>query len=337
MNWFRNSFVVLSLAVLFVSQGYAQHEPFHESQSQQSTSGGTTNQTTTAAASNPGIIVPDTFTEPTPMLEPEAPPPPLGAGTGLTVLWSSHVQAYVLPASYKIFPNLKVEASIPYIRKKLKGEYTGEELKASGVGDVSVGLKYRSGKEESLQGVTMVTLKLPTGDYKQFENRTEQLALGSGSYDFSINQTLSRLIGPFRILANLGYRLNTTNDYVETDIFGRNVEFESRTGNMFNYLLGVQYVAPRKGLMFYINALGLLQGRSHIKETNTADGSLIRDEDKKDRLKTLDLNLGAMLMITANAGVRLGVFIPLLTAFDPDVNDHASREWVTDFGFVARF
>ena len=328
---------VLILTVLFGSHAYAQEPYFDKQGSQQSSGGGTTNQTTTAAASNPGIIIPDTFTEPVPLLEPEAPPPALGVGTGLTVLWSSHVQAYVLPASYKIFPNLKVEASIPYIRKKLKGEYTNEELKASGVGDVSVGLKYRYGKEETLQGVTTVTVKFPTGDYKQFENRTEQLALGSGSYDFSINQTLSRIVGPFRILANVGYRLNTKNDYIETDIFGRNVDFESRAGDLFNYLLGVQYGTPLKGLMLYLNTSGLLQERSHIKETNTADGSLIRDEDKKDRLGTMDLNLGAMLMITANAGVRLGVFIPLLTAFDPDVNDHASREWVTDFGFVARF
>ncbi|MBN1613668.1 MAG: transporter [Deltaproteobacteria bacterium] len=337
MKRFRNALFALVLTMLFGSQAYAEPPYFEEQGSQQSSGGGTTNQTTTAAASNPVIIIPDTFTEPAPLLEPEAPPPSIGAGFGLIAIWSSHVQAYVLPASYKIFPDLKVEASIPYIRKKLKGEYTDEELTASGIGDVSVGLKYRYGNEEILQGVTTVTVKFPTGDYKQFENRTEQLALGSGSYDFSINQTLSRIIGPFRILANVGYRLNTKNDYVETDIFGRNVEFESRTGNIFNYLLGVQYETPLKGLLLYLNASGLFQERSHIKETDTADGSIIRDEDKRDRLGTLDLNLGAMLMLTANTGFRLGVFIPLATEFDPDVNDHASREWVTDFGFLARF
>ncbi|MBN1382922.1 MAG: hypothetical protein JXA41_14725 [Deltaproteobacteria bacterium] len=311
--------------------------PHHESGSQQSGGGGTTNQTMPVAASNPDIIIPDTFTEPEPMLEPEAPPPPLGIGVGLNILWSKHVQAYVLPISYKITPDLKIEASVPYIRKKLQGEYTNEELKADGIGDVSIGAKYRYGDENRIQGVTKVTIKLPTGEYKQFENRTEQLALGSGSYDFSINQTVSKLIGPYRLLANLGYRINTENDYVETDIFGRSVQFENRVGNTFNYLVGVQYTTPLKGLVLYLHASGLIQERSHIKETDTSDGSLIRDEDKQDRLKTFDLNPGAMFMITANAGVRLGVFIPLFTAFDPDVNSHASREWVADIGFVGRF
>jgi hypothetical protein len=325
------------MLALFVTPAMAQHPPWHEEQNQQSSGGGTTNQITPLIASNPAIIMPDTFTEPSPMVDTGAPPPALGVGGGLTVLWSSHIQAYVLPVSYMINPNLKMEASIPYLRKKLKGEVTNEDLKADGLGDISLGIKYRYGTEENLQGVTTMIVKLPTGDYKKFENRTEQLALGSGSYDFSINQTVSKRMGPYRILANLGYRMNTENDYVETDVFGRNVCFESKAGNTLNYLLGLQYQTPVKGLVGYVNTLGIIQARSRIKETVVSDGSLIRDGKMNDRLRTLDLNLGAMLMITPNMGARLGVFIPTLTDYDDAVRDRASREWVLDFGFTARF
>ena len=305
--------------------------------SPQSSAGGATAQAIEPAASNPDSFDPDVFAETSPAAAPPPTAPMMGIGAGLRILWSRHMTAYVVPASYMITPDLKVEAVIPYIDKELKGEYTGEELKANGFGDVSLGLKYRYGSEARLQGVTTASVKFPTGEYKQFSGRQEQLALGSGSYDFCVHQTLSRIIGRYRLLASVGYRLNTDYDYTETDNFGRNVKFEGSVGDIFNYLVGADYFTPYPWLTVYLNASGMIQQRSHIKETDTADGSVIRDQDKQDRLEILDINMGCKLQITDKVGVRLGVSIPALTEFDPDVLNHESRDWVADLGVFGRF
>jgi hypothetical protein len=62
-----------------------------------------------------------------------------------------------------------------------------------------------------------------------------------------------------------------------------------------------------------------------------------RDEDKKDRMKTLDLIAGVKYMFTNVTCLRLGVVIPAWTQFDPDAVDTQDREWMLDFGFSARF
>ncbi|MCX7635329.1 MAG: hypothetical protein N2Z74_06240, partial [Syntrophales bacterium] len=116
------------------------HPPFYPStptEGTQKNDGGTTSQVVQAAVTNPTIIIPDTFTEPAPLTRPTEEPAAVTTGAGLTILWSSHVKSYVLPLSYKLNPDFKIEANIPYIYKELKGEYTGEELRANGLGAVS--------------------------------------------------------------------------------------------------------------------------------------------------------------------------------------------------------
>lgn len=321
----------------------AQHP--HGGEGGQSASGGASAQTVTSVSSTPFVMIPDpAFTPSAPIFAPPADPsqpaaiqrPPM-AVIAPSVLWSTHVKAYILPASYSFTPNLRLEADIPYLEKTLKGEYTGQELKTSGWGDAAATLKWRFGNEDTIQGITHVTVKFPTGDERQFEGRQERLALGTGSYDFMINQTASKFIGKFRVLVNLGYRFNTAGDYTETNNVGSNIKYENRAGNMFNYLVGLDYYTPLPGLVCYLNAAGVVMGRSKIKETDVTLGTVVRDGYKTDRLSTLDLNPGVRAMFTPNIGFRLGVIIPTWTEYDPDITDKGGRDWMVDFGLVGMF
>ena len=101
--------------------------------------------------------------------------------------------------------------------------------------------------------------------------------------------------------------------------------------------MGADYFTRLPWLTAYLSASGMIQQRSHIKETNTADRQVICDQDKRDRLQTLDINIGCKLRLTDKVGVRLGVSIPALTEFDPDVHNHESRDVVADFGIFGRF
>ena len=317
-------------------------------QSVQSTSGGTTSQAVTPVANNPSAINPDLFVTPAPLEAPPTEPgvpaaPAVGVGVGATVIWSPDVQIYSIPASYSVTKNLKLGVNVPYIKKTLTGEYTNEELTAKGLGDVSVnvlyryGVLYNYGNEEFLQGITGIAVKLPTGDYKQFEERREVLSLGTGSYDIMINQTFSMTQGSYQAVASLGYRWNMEGDYDETDNFGVNKKFENEQGNIFNYLAGLSYRTSITGLHVYCNVAGMFIGRSHAKETDNNTGVVIRDEYKRDRLRTLDVIAGAKLQLTEKYGFRLGIVIPVGTWHDPDVVNPEEREWAVDFGMAALF
>ena len=311
-------------------------------QSVQSTSGGTTSQAVTPVANNPSAINPDLFVTPAPLEAPPTEPgvpaaPAVGVGAGATVIWSPDVKIYAIPASYSVTKNLKLGVNIPYIEKTLTGEYTNEELTARGLGDVSVDVRYRYGNEEFVQGITAFAVKLPTGDYKQFEGGREVLSLGSGSYDIMINQTFSKTRGNYQAVASLGYRWNMEGDYDETDNFGVNKKFENEQGNIFNYLAGLSYRTSITGLHVYCNVAGMFIGRSHAKETDNNTGVVVRDEDKPDRLRTLDVIAGAKLQLTEKYGFRLGIVIPVGTWHDPDVVNPEERDWAVDFGMTALF
>jgi hypothetical protein len=311
-------------------------------QSIQNTSGGATSQSVTPTAGNPTAVNPDVFaTPPVPLGAPPAgeavPAPALGIGIGATAIWSPNVQVYAIPASYSLTNDLKLGVNIPYIEKQLTGEYTGEELTARGLGDVSVDVRYRYGNEKFVQGISAFSVKLPTGSYKQFEGRREILSLGTGSYDVMINQTFSKTVGNYQVVANVGYRWNMKSDYTETDNFGLNIKYENRQGNIFNYLVGVSYGTPIPGLTAYCNIAGLFIDRSYSKETNSDTGVVLRDEGKKDRLRTLDVIPGVKLQITQKIGFRLGVVIPTLTGYDPDAINPEKRDWAVDFGMAALF
>lgn len=100
----------------------------------------------------------------------------------------------------------------------------------------------------------------------------------------------------------------------------------------------MDYYTPVPRLVVYMNMAGLIMGRSHIKETNL-DGSGFgnRDEDKKDRLKTMDFIAGVKYMLTKKIGLRLGFVAPVWTEFDPDANNTEDRDWLLDFGCAGRF
>jgi hypothetical protein len=322
----------------------AQGPEYFPSESQQSTAGAATVQAVTPLISNPVAADPGFSAIPAPPPPPPgAPPaaPPKVAGTaevGFQTIYSTHIQVYRIPLSYAFTDNLKMELNVPYVRKKLKGEYANEDLSAKGLGDISLGAKYRYGDAGKIQGMTSFYLKLPTGEEKQFEGRREQLALGTGSYDFIINQTVTGFFGNVIVIGNVGYAFNTKSDYTETNNWDRNVKYENQAGNVFNYLVGAEYYTPVRKLVAYVNLAGLIMGRSHIKETNEPSWSFFdRDEDKKDRLKTMDFIAGVKYMLTEKINLRLGFVAPVLTDFDPDANDTQDRDWLVDFGFAGRF
>lgn len=325
----------------------------------QSTSGSTTNQAVAPVIANPVVANPDTFTTSPPLIESAPAPtsttteqpapsgttaaPPaeiagVGIGAGLNVILSEHVKGFSLPLSYKFTPNLRMSVNIPYISKTLTGEFTGEELTTSGLGDIFTNIGYRYGDEATfVQGITYFGVSLPTGASKQFEGRREVLPLGTGSYDFTINQTASKLLGNFRLIGSLGYRYNTKSDYTETDNYGRNVKFENKNGNMFTYFAGVDYRTPVRGLLVYCNLSGLIIARSHLKQTDVSDGTIINDGERADRLKTLDITPGVKLIITKNISIRLGVTIPAWTQYDSNVVNPVPRDLTFDFGMAGMF
>jgi opacity protein-like surface antigen len=338
--------MVLIVICIIFAWGTSKAQMYGEgAQPSQSTAGGATAQAVTATLNNPVFMVPTFSLLPLPPPPPPgvpAAPPPSVAGTaeaGFQIIYSRHVQAYRLPLSYAFTENFKMELGIPYIRKQLKGEYTGEELTASGLGDISVGAKYRWGDEAKTQWMTSISLKFPTAENREFENRHERLALGSGSYDFAVNQTVTSFVAEnIMVVADVGYTFNTNSDYTETDNWGRNIKYENRAGNIFNYLIGAEYYTPVRKLVTYVNAAGLFMGRSHVKETNQDGlgwGDL--DEDKKDSMKTLDLIAGVKYSLTEKIGVRLGFIVPVWTRFDPDAVDTQDREWMLDLGMAGRF
>ncbi len=323
---------------LGISMAAAQEPPMHDGEGEwtKSTEGTATVQSVTTIVSNPVVINPAFSAIPAPT--PAA--PYIMAGTieaSLQTLYSSSIQVYSIPLSYAFTENLKMELSVPYMRKQMKGEYTGADLTASGFGDITVGGKYRYGDINRYQWITSFYLKLPTGENEQFEDQQEQLALGTGSYDFIINQSVSRLLGNFILTANIGYTFNTTGDYTETNNWGVNVQYENRAGNVFNYLAGAEYYTPVRKLLAYANLAGIIMGHSHIKETYKDFPFLNRDEDKQDSLNTLDLIAGVKYMFSEKKGLRLGIIAPVWTAHDNDAVDAEGRDWLIDFGFSSRF
>ncbi len=335
---------ILVSLLLSISTAEAQTPSMHESgSSPQSTAGGATVQSVTAVVSNPIVTNPTFSAIPAPPPAapgaPPAAPSPLAGTTevGFQSLYSTHMQVYSIPLSYAFTENIKAELSLPYVRKQLKGEYTGADLTASGLGDITVGAKYRYGDISRFQGMTSFYLKLPTGENKQFEDRQEQLALGTGSYDFIINQSVTGFFGNFLVIANVGYTFTTKGDYTETNNWGANVLYENRAGNVFHYMVGAEYYTPVPKLVAYANLAGIIMGHSHIKESYRDLPFLNRDEDKRDSLKTLDLIVGLQYMFKEKMGFRLGMVVPALTGYDPDAVDTQSRDWVFDFGFTGRF
>jgi hypothetical protein len=338
------AFAIVMSLFLGISPAAAQ-EPWMSEHglSTQSASGGASVQSESTVVSNPVVTNPSFSTIPAPApAAPGAPPaaPPALAGStevGFQTLYSTHMQVYSIPLSYAFTENIKAELSIPYVRKQLKGEYTGADLTASGLGDISVGGKYRFGDINKYQGITSFYLKLPTGQNKQFEDRQERLALGTGSYDFIINQSVAGFFGNFLVTATVGYTITTTGDYTETNDWGANVQYENKPGSVFNYMVGTEYYTPVRKLVAYANLGGVVMGRSHIKETYADWPFFNRDEDKKDALKTLDLIVGVKYMLTEKTGFRLGLIAPVLTGYDSDTMYTQSRDWAFDFGFSGRF
>ncbi|MBN2058958.1 MAG: transporter, partial [Deltaproteobacteria bacterium] len=257
-------YVIVIGLFLGISIASAQEHPMHDGEGEwmEPPEETATVQSVTTIVTNPVVINPTFSAIPAPT--PAAPSIMPGAiEASLQTLYSSPIQVYNIPLSYAFTENLKMELSIPYLRKQIKGEYTGADLTASGLGDITVGGKYRYGDINKYQWITSFYIKLPTGDNELFEDQQEQLALGTGSYDFIISQSVSRLFRNFLVTANVGYTINTTGDYTAINSWGVNARYENRAGNVFNYLAGAEYYTPMRKLLAYANLAGIIMGNSH--------------------------------------------------------------------------
>jgi hypothetical protein len=115
----------------------------------------------------------------------------------------------VLP--YEIFPNkLLFVGKIPYTekRRKVKDGAATERLSNSGIGDLSLNLKYlffqKDAPNESTRAVFLGGVKLPTGEDDK-KGLPPPLQDGSGSYDYSLGLIISRFRERIGLSADLVY------------------------------------------------------------------------------------------------------------------------------------
>ncbi len=107
---------------------------------------------------------------------------------------------------YGLTPDLALTLAIPYILKKKIESERGEKT-SSGVGDISLRLKYRFWRHDSpgiQDSAAVITgIKLPTGD----DDKTP--GLGTGSTDFFIGLAVARESLKWYYFGDVRYRINT--------------------------------------------------------------------------------------------------------------------------------
>jgi len=255
-------------------------------------------------------------------------------GVGITMIISTHIKVYQLPLSYLVKPNFKIGVTIPYVQKNLKGRFNGEDLTDSGLGDVSANGKYRLGREDKLRSITSFYIKFPTGNQKQFAGGKERLALGTGSYDWIINEALSMKRSTMRYLFNLSYRFNGKSDYTEESTIGSTTgmfTFENKKGNVVRGYVGAEWAALWK-LKLYGKLAGMFVSAGEEKYNNDTR-SIDVDRTMDDALIAWDIIPGVKYQFSNTGSFRLGAIIPASTTYDPDVTDQKTREVIVDIGF----
>ena len=154
------------------------------------------------------------------------------------------VQAFgILP--YAITPMWTTRVVVPFVRKSMDfTDFNGARVDytTSGVGDVLVDTKWIFFSKNQLKGTTRIGIqggvKIPVGEtgatMADGTVAPRSLQVGSGSWDFPFKALFTMTRDRFGLLANTGYRINTSDDGIDA-------------GNVFSYdvALGLR-LAPRQ-------------------------------------------------------------------------------------------
>jgi hypothetical protein len=247
------------------------------------------------------------------------------ATVGASTFYSDNLKVYAIPMSYQVADRIKLQASIPYVDRKL--EYQGKEYTKKGLGDISVGGVYVWGTMgKGVATMTELAFILPTGD----KNATDQdfhVPLGSGSYAFAVTQTFSKLIEGtrVRIFGNVGFRYALDSDYKIA-----NDKVDIQTGNLYSAVIGGEYyVGQRLSIEIKENYALSTEGKQR-----TNGGSW---QDSNDYLQASDFIAAVKYRLKGNWAAILTAIVPVYTKSDPDVSDPDKRKAAMAFTITKLF
>jgi len=247
------------------------------------------------------------------------------ATVGASSFYSDNLKVYAIPMSYQIADRIKLQASIPYVTRKL--EYQGKEYTKNGLGDISVGGTYVWGAiGGGVATMTDLSFILPTGD----KNATDQdfhVPLGSGSYAFAVTQTFSKLIEGtrVRIFGNVGFRYALDSDYKIA-----NDKVDVKTGNLYSALIGGEYyVGQRLSIEIKENYAYSAEGKQQVNGGGW--------QGRNDYLQASDFIAALKYRLKGNWAAVLTGIIPVYTKNDPDVSDPDKRKPAMAFTITKLF
>lgn len=220
-------------------------------------------------------------------------------------------QVIAFPIAYRVNPNLKVGATVPYIRRQ------GDEGEVSGLGDVSFSLGVRWGNPLKVLGITTAFVKAPTGE-PDARDQGEFLPTGTGSWDYAFYQTFIKRLGRWRGELTVGYRFNTEADF---EAAGSDITLEN--GDVANVIVGLDRELPLlAGLVGSVK----VDGR-YIQEADlTIDG---QPQETPGARAFVDLLPGVKYFLGPGTALRLGLRVPL--------SDFRDRSVALDLGVAQRF
>ena len=186
------------------------------------------------------------------------------------------VQAFgVLP--YAITPMWTTRVIVPFVRKSM--DFTApdgvrQNYSTTGVGDVLVDTKWIFFTKNRLGGTTRVGIeggvKVPLGKtdatLPDGTVALRSLQVGSGSWDFPFKALFTLTQGHGGLLANVGYRVNTTDDALKAgNIFGYDIAAALR------FLPWVYKSLRDQTLVAYVELNGEVAARDKIAGTPNPD------------------------------------------------------------------
>ncbi len=201
-------------------------------------------------------------------------------GAGITDPMQRDIDVFVQPVGvlpYAITPMWTTRVVVPFVRKSMdftapggaRGNYT-----TSGVGDVLVDTKWIFFSNNQLKGTTRLGIqggvKIPLGGtgatMPDGTLAPRPLQVGSGSWDFPFKALFTMTRDRFGLIANTGYRINTSDDGIDA-------------GNVFSYDVALGFrLAPwvyktlrDKSLIVYVELNGEVARRDEIAGTPNPD------------------------------------------------------------------
>ncbi len=232
------------------------------------------------------------------------------ASGGFDFISTPKIKIYSFPLSLTIKRNIKVGVIIPYVSKKVR--FSGHTYTKSGLGDITPNIKFKWGDENRwVMGVSAIYLKVPTGDEHATVNHgTIALPLGTGSYDTTLSQLITKKMGSFRFIGSISYRINSKGE--RRDTFSKKTR-DYKQGNVLNAVLGGEYNLP----LFNQRAWCGLKLETMLKSKDKIDGHKL-----KNNMEILDLfpylyyHVKSERWEFLNFFVTVGIVLPIATESD---------------------